>query len=100
MKVCLLTEEEHAALGARLSGMEVRMVEDREDLPAQWKDAVSDPSIGVLVISDSIYDAMADRIHAHREAGGTPLIVRLPQYGQTMAQMRQETHGKTGEETW
>lgn len=84
MKICLLTDDEHAALGARLSGMEARRSVEAtpEEHRKMWREAVEDPSIAVLILSESVYQSVADAAEAHRKTGNAPLLIRLPAYGQ------------------
>lgn len=87
MKICLLTDDEHAALGARLSGMEVRQSAEAtsEEHRKMWREAVEDPSIAVLALSESVYQSVSEEAEAHRRTGSTPLLIQLPAYGHYFA---------------
>ncbi len=84
MKIRLLTDDEHSALGAELSGMEARLSIDAspEDHRAMWKEAISDPSIAVLILSRTVYEDLIDWAQDHQRSGKAPLLIQLPDYGE------------------
>lgn len=86
MKMRLLTEDAHIAIGAGLSGMEVDNVDlqDPQGVISQWSQAKKDPSVGVLVVTENVHAIARSEIDAHRDSGALPLIVILPTYGRLM----------------
>lgn len=91
MKSCLLTDDEHAALGARLAGIEaVLSVEATENRYRQmWEQAMADKDIAVLIVSDSIYSTLKELYKAHEKTGRPPFLIRLPAYGSFYSEDRQ-----------
>lgn len=89
MKMRILTEDAHIAIGAGLSGMEVQSIDlqDVEDALAQWNRSIEDPSVGVLVVTEQVLGLLRLDVERHRQSGALPLTVVLPAYGRLMREI-------------
>lgn len=83
MKICLLTQDEHSSIGAKLSGIKTLLCKknDLKDIEGNWEKAISDPSVAILLVSQSIYNSISEKLEDYKKLAKKPFIVMLPEYG-------------------
>lgn len=86
MRIRLITEDEHIALGGELSGMDVVKVSlsEKESLIDSFNASLSDNNIAIIILSEYVYRQLRNQVESHREKGITPLIVEIPIFGETI----------------
>lgn len=73
-----------AALGFELTGVEVIRAEDLEGAESQLSQLVSDPNVGLLAVSSSLFEALDDATRRRLESSYKPVVVSLPTGGPVM----------------
>lgn len=78
MKMYLISDNVDTYTGMRLAGVEGIIVHEREELRTALEHAVSDPNIGILLLTEKFgreFPEIIDRVKLERKL---PLIVEIP----------------------
>lgn len=78
MHMMLITGDHKLALGARLSGMAVRQVDQAHSAKEAWAQAMADQELGALYVSEEIAGALSAEIAAMHRTESLPLVLVLP----------------------
>ena len=78
MRILGITHSRELAIGLRLSGIEAIHLEKSEDIIKNIEDIKIKKDVGILVITDTIYDMLKEEIDNIREQVKLPLIVQIP----------------------
>ena len=78
MKFFLISDNVDTKVGMRLAGVDGVVVHEKEELLNEFKKAVSNPEIAVLLISEKLVKLAPKQIDAQKINNSTPLIVELP----------------------
>ena len=72
---------EFLVLGMRLAGIHDGVVVDTEGFEEEVKKAMADESCGILVVPESMYNALDWRIRKKLEEGVKPVVIQIPEPG-------------------
>lgn len=78
MKFYLITDNIDAGTGLRLAGVPYTLVNTPEECAEALKNAVRDPEIGIILITDDLYEKCADIIDGIKKTVSVPLITEIP----------------------
>lgn len=78
MKILGITHKKELAIGFRLCGIEVIHLEQKEDIMKNIEEITNRKDVGILVITDTIYNMLKQEIDNIRENVKLPLIVQIP----------------------
>lgn len=78
MKIYGICDNLELSVGMRLSGMHVDILQEKEEIIPKIKEVISKKDIGILVVSQRVYEIAEDEIRDIRENKRTPLVVTIP----------------------
>lgn len=78
MVTYLITDDPKLLLGFRLQGALGVVVKDTQEALRAYKNCISNDTIGIVVLTDSLYQQMQDDVIRHIRTGKKPLTVTLP----------------------
>ena len=78
MKYFLISDNTDSASGMRLAGVEGVVVSGRDKALRALLDAVGDPDIGIVLVTEKLCALLEDEIEKIRTSGGECLIVGIP----------------------
>lgn len=79
MHLLMISEDPVTIMGARMSGFEVREVQDPADLRFCWREAVEEKDIAIIYLSRFAGSHLQEEIEAFRQNHRLPLVVVLPE---------------------
>lgn len=77
MKMYCISDHMDTAIGLKLTGIEAVVVQEKEEIEAQIKTVLENETIGILIVTDKIYEAAKSQFDAIKEKRKTPLLVKL-----------------------
>lgn len=78
MRYYVISDNTDTHVGLRMAGIEGVTARSREEALAALDAALADPTIGILLITESLAELCADRLAPLKMSGRTPLIVEIP----------------------
>lgn len=81
MKFFLITDNTDAAAGLRLAGIPSETVLSADECETALKKAAGDPDIGIVLITQGLYEKCADIVDAVKKDVTVPLITEIPDNG-------------------
>ena len=78
MKIYGICDNLELSVGMRHSGMHVDILQEKEEIIQKIKEVISKKDIGILVVSQRVYEIAEDEIRDIRENKRTPLVVTIP----------------------
>lgn len=81
MKFHLITDNTDTATGLRLAGIEYTLLENPTECEKALKSAISDSEIGIILITQGLYDKCADTVDEIKKTVSLPLITEIPDNG-------------------
>ena len=78
MKIYGICDNLELSVGMRLSGMHVDILQEKEEIIQKIKEVISKKDIGILVVSQRVYEIAEDEIRDIRDNKRTPLVVTIP----------------------
>ena len=82
MRYFVISDNTDTQVGLRLAGVEGVLARTREEGPAAIDEALADPTIGILLITEGLAEQCADKLAPLKMDGHTPLVVEIPdRYG-------------------
>ena len=78
MKFYLLSDNIDTKIGMRLAGIDGKIVHGKEEFKAAFDEALKDPEIAVLLISEKLVALEPGYIEEQKINNRLPLIVELP----------------------
>lgn len=78
MKSILISDHKDTLVGMRLATIEGIYVKDLDDIRKAFDDAVLNEEIGIIIITESIFDKMKDRVLEVKKSNSKKLIVTVP----------------------
>ena len=78
MKSFLISDNKDTLLGLRLSGIEGVLVDKDKDIEKNFKKAINDPEIGIVILTEDIFQKIKDDVLAFKLSSDTPLIATIP----------------------
>ena len=82
MRYFVISDNTDTQVGLRLAGVEGVLARTREEGLAAIDEALTDPTIGILLITEGLAEQCADKLAPLKMDGHTPLVVEIPdRYG-------------------
>ena len=82
MRYFVISDNTDTQVGLRLAGVEGVLARTREEVLAAIDEALADPTIGILLITEGLAEQCADKLAPLKMDGHTPLVVEIPdRYG-------------------
>ena len=78
MKMFLISDNVDTCTGMRLAGVDGVVVHEREELHKALQDALQDPSIGILLLTEKFGQEFPDIIDEFRLERTMPLLIEIP----------------------
>ncbi|MCI5604711.1 MAG: V-type ATP synthase subunit F [Clostridia bacterium] len=78
MKMYLISDNIDTQIGMRLAGIEGCVAHSPEHIEAEIKKAVSNPEIGILILTEKAGAAVKDYLNNLKLTLHTPLIIEIP----------------------
>lgn len=77
MKMYCISDNMDTAVGLKLTGIETVVVQEKEELETQIKKALQDEQIGILIVTNSIYELAKRQFDEIKEKLKIPLLVKI-----------------------
>ena len=78
MKLFLLSDNIDTYLGMRLAGIEGKVLHERDEVEQAVREAVDDPTVGILLITEKLAALCQDLIAPLKLTAQRPLVVEIP----------------------
>ncbi|MGM0395968.1 MAG: V-type ATP synthase subunit F [Bacillota bacterium] len=78
MKSILISDSKDTVIGLRLASIDGVLVKTREETIEKLNEAVHDDEVGIIIITEKIFDEHADRILELKMSGKNKLVVTIP----------------------
>lgn len=77
MKMFCMSDQIDTVVGMKLTGMDAVIVQEREEIEAQIKQVLENKTIGVLIITEKIYEIAQQQFDEIKETHKIPLLVKI-----------------------
>lgn len=77
MKIFCISDSLETAVGLKLSGVESSILDDKEKIDNKIDDILQNPEIGILVVTDNVYNMSKEKLDEIKEFRRIPLIVKI-----------------------
>lgn len=81
MKSLLISGNKDIIVGLRLSGISGVLAETTEEINESFDNAVRDSEMGIIILTENIFDIIKDKVLDIKNSKSTPLIVTIPDRG-------------------
>lgn len=78
MKSFLISDNRDTIVGMRLANIEGVLAQSREEITARFHEAVEDKDIGIIIITEKIFEEIKEEVLELKRIGNTQLIVTIP----------------------
>ncbi|ADZ83088.1 V-type ATP synthase subunit F [Cellulosilyticum sp. ST5] len=78
MKSFLISDNHDTLVGMRLAGIDGIVLHQREEVLESLKAAMSNPDIGIIILTEKIVDLAHDEIMTYKIKYKKPLIIEIP----------------------
>lgn len=78
MKYFVITDSTDTQVGLRLAGVDGVVVREEEAVRAALRNALDDPTIGILLVTEGLAALCADLLAPVKMTGHRPLVVEIP----------------------
>jgi V/A-type H+-transporting ATPase subunit F len=78
MKSYLISDNRDTIIGMRLANIEGVLAQTREEITARFKEAVEDKDIGIIIITEKIFEEMKEEVLELKRTGSSQPIVTFP----------------------
>lgn len=78
MRYFVISDNTDTHVGLRLAGIEGVIARSREEGLTAIDNALEDPTIGILLITEGLAELCSDKLAPLKMGGRTPLIVEIP----------------------
>ena len=78
MKSFLISDNRDTIVGMRLANIEGVLAQSREEITARFNEAVEDKDIGIIIITEKIFEEIKEEVLELKRIGNTQLIVTIP----------------------
>ncbi|MCK8059887.1 MULTISPECIES: V-type ATP synthase subunit F [unclassified Fusibacter] len=82
MKTLLITNASDTRVGMRLAGIEAVMVTSGEETLVRLKEAIENPQVGLVLLTDGIVDSCYEEVMALKLVEKDTMILTIPDPGQ------------------
>jgi V/A-type H+-transporting ATPase subunit F len=81
MKSLLISDDKDIIVGLRLSGISGVLAESPEEINQIFDKAVTDNEVGIIIITENIFDTIKEKVLDIKQNRSTPLMVTIPDRG-------------------
>ena len=78
MRYFVISDNTDTQVGLRLAGIEGVVVRSPDQARAALAQALADPTIGILLVTERLAEQCADQLAPRKMEGGAPLVVETP----------------------
>lgn len=78
MKLFCISDDQDISVGLRLSGIDGTTLNDKNEIENKIEEICNRRDIGILVITQNIYQIAKEKIEDIQENKSLPLIVKIP----------------------
>ncbi len=77
MKMYCISQDIDTAVGLRLTGIETTVVSEKEKIDSEIDQVLQDQNVGVLIVTEAIYEMAKTKLEGIRQNRKLPLVVRF-----------------------
>ncbi len=77
MKMFCISNDVDTAVGLRLTGIETTVVQEKEEAEQQIDRILQDETIGILIVTEPIYEMAKPKLEDIRKNRKMPLLVKI-----------------------
>ena len=77
MKMYCISQDIDTAVGLRLTGIETTVVSEKEKIDSEIDQVLQDQNVGVLIVTEAIYEMAKTKLEGIRQNTKLPLVVRF-----------------------
>lgn len=81
MKSFLISDNNDTIIGLRLAGIEGVLANTKEEIEKHFNRAINDPEIGIIIITENIFEKIKQEVLEFKQKGSTQLITTIPGVG-------------------
>lgn len=78
MRSIVLSMNRDTITGLRLAGFDGVFIADDQELNEHFDRAVEDPEIGIIILTEPMFEKLSEKAHALKRSGHYQLIVTIP----------------------
>ena len=78
MRMVCISKNKDILLGLRIAGVEVFHIKDDKKIIEKIQELASDANVGILNVTEDVYDVAEDEIKQIQNNQEMPLIVKIP----------------------
>lgn len=78
MKSFLISDNKDIIIGLRLAGIEGVLAESEEEIKEHFIQATKDRNIGIIIITETVFEAIKEEVLSFKKSGSTQLVVTIP----------------------
>lgn len=78
MQAFLISDNNDSLVGIRLAGIPGVVVREREEAARALDEALRNPELGLLVVTEGVAQMIPEPLQHLRESGELPLVVEIP----------------------
>lgn len=78
MRMVCISNSNDITVGLRLSGVQSFFIKDEEEIKNKIKEVSEDEDVGILNVTESVYEIAKDELDEIQNTKNLPLIVKIP----------------------
>lgn len=78
MRMVCISNSNDITVGLRLSGVQSFFIKDKEEIKNKIKEVSEDEDVGILNVTESVYEIAKDELDEIQNTKNLPLIVKIP----------------------
>ena len=78
MRMLCISNSNDITVGLRLSGVQSFFIKDEEEIKNKIKEVSEDEDVGILNVTESVYEIAKDELDEIQNTKNLPLIVKIP----------------------
>ena len=78
MRMVCISNSNDITVGLRLSGVQSFFIKDEEEIKNKIKEVSEDEDVGILNVTESVYEIAKDELEEIQNTKNLPLIVKIP----------------------
>lgn len=77
MKMYCISDHMDTAIGLKLTGIDAVVLQEKEEIESQIKQVLENETIGILIVTEKIYELAKNQLDEIKEKFKTPLLVKI-----------------------
>ena len=78
MRMVCISKEQDIAVGLRLAGVQSFFIKENEEIKNKIKELAKDDDVGIINVTEEVYDIAKEELKKISETQELPLIVKIP----------------------